>query len=912
MPRWFVPFLLGLAAMAAPAAAVGPYLISDLNTSRAPVTGPVARPGFDGVELDGFLYFAADDGLHGLELWRTDGTSEGTELVRDICPGPCSSAPSSLKVFGDLLGFRATDDLHGHELWVSDGTREGTRMPQDLCPGRCSSNANWLTTVGDRLFFVAYSTEQRPREILGVTDGTAAGTRIVLHPDRYQPIQMIGEFQGRLAFLGPGNAYWSALWLSDGTLEGTSLALDLCTSQECKGWERPIVVGNRIVFWNQLYGPEIWSSDGTAGGTLKIGNASPPFSPDGVTLWQGSLYFATVGGLWRTNGLPEGTLQLRSLSANFGTYASLLLPFDDVLLFVEKSATQGDTLWQTLGTPESTKIVSHPAPNDASAQLGPLTRVGNRVMFPVASEASSEIWETDGTTAGTRRLARVCGEGSPRCRPHETAPVYPVAVRGRYLFGLAEEDYGFELWTADAAGPRLLRDIRRNAGSSRFRSMLVRYGQEPAEPTREVAALGARLVFSGRTAPDKPASLWTSDGSAAGTLEIGPGISWPNGMARIGDRVWLRGSSSPPPGLYGQGLWSTDGTAAGTVGLAPDNLELYSAPGGRPGLVLAGAGDWGVGREPWVSDGTPAGTRLLQDINTQLLYPPFPGDGPIAGSSDAALFTPLVSSVLFAADDGLNGREPWITDGTAAGTRLLLDVNPLFVVVGGEPKPLSSHPGPFVTLRARAFFAADDGAAGRELWSTDGTTAGTARARDLRPGRASSNPRDLVKMGTRLFFLADDGASDALWSVAPAGTVKRVRLLASGQRASSLVAAGNRLFFAVDDPATGPELWTSDGTRPGTRLVREIRPGAHGSYPQELTAVDGLLLFAADDGAHGLEPWVTDGTAAGTRLLADLAPGLDASGPANFTVAGDLVGFDADDGVHGREMWGVRKGDLTP
>jgi ELWxxDGT repeat protein len=910
MPRWFVLFLLGLAVAVAPAAGAGPYLIADLNTSRTTALEPAARPGADGVELGGFLYFAADDGQHGLELWRTDGTAERTELVSDICPGPCSSGPSYLKVFGDLIGFKATDELHGHELWVSDGTREGTRMASDLCPGRCSSSPSRLIAVGDRLFFVANSKEPGGRELLAVTDGTAAGTRIVLHPaDRYWPIRMVGEIQGRLAFIGPGTAYYSALWWSDGTPEGTFKALDLCTSPDCsRGWTNPIVVGNRIVFWGDAYGQEIWSSDGTASGTRKIGNAFLPIASDTV-LWKGSLYFATVGGLWQTDGTREGTRQLRSFPG-WETRAHSPLPFDDVLLFVAGDATEGMTLWQTLGTPESTKLVSDPAPNDKLAQLGPLTRVGDRVLFPVTWLTRSEIWETDGTAAGTRRLASVCGQSSPVCRPGQTAPAFPVAVQGRYLFGLAEEAYGFELWTVDAAGSRLLRDIRRDAGSSRYRWSYIRYDERPLEPAREVAALGTRLIFSARTAPDKMASLWASDGTAAGTLEIGPGISWPSGMVRIGDRLWLRGSTTAPPWFYGKGLWSTDGTAAGTIALVPD-VELSGPPGGRPGLVLAGAGDWDTGREPWVSDGTPGGTRLLYDINTQPEYPPFPGDGPIPGSSDPAQFAPLGGSVLFTADDGLIGREPWITDGTAAGTRLLLDINPLSGGPDGYPYPLSSNPSPFVKLRARTFFAADDGVAGRELWSTDGTTAGTVRARDLLPGPAGSNPRDLVKVRTNLFFLADAGASDALWTVAPAGTVKRVSLLGNDRRASSLVAAGNRLFFVVDSPATGPELWTSDGTRPGTRLVREIRPGALGSYPQELTAVDGLLLFAADDGAHGLEPWVTDGTAAGTRLLADLAPGVGASGPANFTVAGDLVGFDADDGVHGREMWGVRKADLA-
>jgi ELWxxDGT repeat protein len=905
MSRRCALFLLGLAVAATPAAAAGPFLITDLNSGPG-TAGPLpaARPGLDSVELGGFLYFPGEDGMHGRELWRTDGTREGTQLVRDVCPGPCSSQLSSLTAFGNLLAFRATDELHGWELWISDGTRAGTRMLRDQCPGGCSSTVDGLAAFGDRLFFDTHSTRGEYRQQLMVTDGTAAGTRTVLELNQYWPLRAVGEVKGRFAFLGPGAGYFQALWWSDGTPEGTVPVLDLCTSPDCsRSWNRPIVVGDRIVFWDQPSGQEIWSSDGTASGTRKIGDAFPP-PPDGAVLWKSSLYFTNFGGLWRTDGTPEGTRLLRSFTT-WETRVRSILPLDDVLLFTAGDATKGETLWQTQGTPESTRIVSAPALNDALAELGPLTRAGNQALFPIVWPSRSEIWKTDGTAAGTRRLAQLCGGGGgggPLCRQNETAPAYPAAVNGRYLFGLAEATYGFELWTVDASGPRLVRDIQRNAGSSRFRGA----------PAKDVAALGNRLVFSARTDQGAAASLWTSDGTAAGTREIGPDIPWPRGLVQIGDRLWLRGSTVPYSGTDGSGLWSTDGTAAGTIRLAPD-IGFGSLPGGRPGLVLVGGNDGQVGHEPWVSDGTPGGTRLLLDIDTQTEPSLFPG-AELPGSSDPAHFTSLGSSLLFAADDGLAevGRELWTTDGTTAGTRLLADINRTVETDGITSWPGSSAPGPFVRFGDRFFFAADDGIYGRELWKTDGTAAGTVLGRDLRPGAAGSSPRDLATAGGRLYFLADGGASDALWSIAASGQVGRVRLLGFGRRASGLVAAGARVFFVVDNAGTGPELWTSDGTRAGTRLVREIRPGKMGSYPQELTVVGNLLLFAADDGVHGLEPWVTDGTAAGTRLLADLAPGADASAPANFSVAGDLVGFDADDGIHGREMWAVRKGDLRP
>ncbi len=105
--------------------------------------------------LGGHLYFAADDGAHGVELWRTDGTAAGTVLVRDIGLGPISGNPRELVVAKGKLYFTADDTHTGSELWVSDGSAGGTRMVQDIAPHAASSLPADLTLVGDLLYFSA-------------------------------------------------------------------------------------------------------------------------------------------------------------------------------------------------------------------------------------------------------------------------------------------------------------------------------------------------------------------------------------------------------------------------------------------------------------------------------------------------------------------------------------------------------------------------------------------------------------------------------------------------------------------------------------------------------------------------------------------------------------------------------------
>ena len=101
------------------------------------------------------VFFNANDGATGWELWKTDGTEAGTVLVKDIQPGSGSGAPSSLTNFNGYLYFTADDGTHGYELWKTDGTESGTVMVKNIRPGGLGSFPNNLTVVGDFLYFTA-------------------------------------------------------------------------------------------------------------------------------------------------------------------------------------------------------------------------------------------------------------------------------------------------------------------------------------------------------------------------------------------------------------------------------------------------------------------------------------------------------------------------------------------------------------------------------------------------------------------------------------------------------------------------------------------------------------------------------------------------------------------------------------
>jgi ELWxxDGT repeat protein len=105
--------------------------------------------------VNGSVLFSAEDGVHGRELWRTDGTAGGTTLIKDISPGAGSSFPTSLVALGGKFYFAARDGVHGVELWQSDGSDAGTTLVADIAPGARSSSPSGLVAMGSSLYFVA-------------------------------------------------------------------------------------------------------------------------------------------------------------------------------------------------------------------------------------------------------------------------------------------------------------------------------------------------------------------------------------------------------------------------------------------------------------------------------------------------------------------------------------------------------------------------------------------------------------------------------------------------------------------------------------------------------------------------------------------------------------------------------------
>ena len=165
----------------------------------------------------------ADDGVHGPELWKSDGTETGTGLVQDIRPGPNGSSFSwqLTELEGSVL-FQADDGTHGTELWRSDGTEDGTYLLNDLQPGSGSSYPRIIGRAGGLVYFTATYGPYYYDSVLLTSDGTPGSAAFVTELTRLYGATGV-EYAGAFYFTARSWSSALELWKSDGTAGGTVL-----------------------------------------------------------------------------------------------------------------------------------------------------------------------------------------------------------------------------------------------------------------------------------------------------------------------------------------------------------------------------------------------------------------------------------------------------------------------------------------------------------------------------------------------------------------------------------------------------------------------------------------------------------------------------------------------------------------
>jgi len=281
-------------------------------------------------ELNGEFYFQANTAAAGFELWKTNGTPQGTVLVKDINPGTAHAFHyrfADFTAFNGAVYFQANDGTNGYELWKTDGTTEGTALVKDIYPGATGSGPSSYTAFNGALYFHANDGTGRK---LWKTNGTAEGTEKV-----------------------------NDVLLASGS--GTGVLPDSVSRSF------PILNGN--LYFDDINTNEVWQTDGTAAGTVRIGDSTThPWANNlqsGFAVSNNSIYFQAEPDttewnweLFKSDGGP-GMVMVKDINTENGgrrsDYAfSRFASFNGAVYFQSRDNVNQSRFWKTDGSAEGT------------------------------------------------------------------------------------------------------------------------------------------------------------------------------------------------------------------------------------------------------------------------------------------------------------------------------------------------------------------------------------------------------------------------------------------------------------------------------------------------------------------------------------------------------------------------------
>jgi ELWxxDGT repeat protein len=336
-------------------------LIKDINPT--PSQSSFKNSLSNSVLVGDILYFAADDGVNGTELWRTDGTSAGTFLVSNIETNNKSSSPRNLVVAKGTIFFLATTGANGTELWKSDGSDAGTVIVTDL--GKDSLNSTIVSSIS-----------------LNNVNLTA--------------------FKDKVYFNTADGVYES-----DGSSDGTTLILS------ATGAPMSFEVFNDLLYISD--GTKLYTLESGGSPTLLVEEGTKGYSVTGSkmqikTTTQG-LMFTGSNSLWTTTGTLLETRKVfasSTTSPKFDLNRSVSTDTKFFFLYDAKDTKDnfGLQVWVTDGTELGTKLTKQIGNNSLATNYAYLTAINNIAYFRFSNGGANnlELWRTDGTAAGTFNL----------------------------------------------------------------------------------------------------------------------------------------------------------------------------------------------------------------------------------------------------------------------------------------------------------------------------------------------------------------------------------------------------------------------------------------------------------------------------------------------------------------------------
>ncbi|MBK9633694.1 MAG: T9SS type A sorting domain-containing protein [Bacteroidetes bacterium] len=363
-------------------------------------------------------------------------------------------------------------------------------------------------------------------------------------------------------------------------------------------------------------------------------------------------------------------------------------------------------------------------------------------------------------------------------------------------------------------------------------------------------------------------------------------------------------------------LWETDGTTPGTKrvfsfctyngGIDPCysqySFNAYNMPNNK---AIFFVGTPGEDMEPWISDGTPLGTLPITILPGIL---PFNKGMALQGGEV------LNGKLIFGADiNNAVGYEPYLCDGTVTGTTLLKNINQ---TTGNGYHNKHSRPSEFFQFNGKVFFNGNDGIKGEEIWVTDGTSAGTTILIETQPGKTERGDiKRYYPFNSKVIFQANSKAfnlpsknSIYITDGTPAGSSLLKTMDYEFDCFIPKIEYNNLLYFTARSFTKGSELWKTNGTIEGTQKIKTINPVSENEISLDISPfplIANQFYFMAKDGTKN-QLWKSQGTTESTNIVAlsNLLsnPSFDYKIESMIEFNGDLY-FNAEFNEKGFELW---------
>jgi len=415
-----------------------PYLLKDISDNVA-----AGEP--KGLIVVGdYMVFGGDDGIHGRELWSTDGTEEGTIMLADINTSEHGSIAGIVDPnWGSFDGqcyFNAFSNTYGWECWVTDGTINGTRLLQDIALGfEPGCESRFFFKYKDHFYFSATDGG------LWKSDGSDEGTallKIIREGSINSYMRFPILFNDLMYFVVHDGIHGNEYWKTDGTVDGTVMAFDL-NPDDSFAVGYPTVMDNTMYFTGNHpdYGVELFKSDGTAEGTHLV----KEIVEDGHTYFEdfcecgGKLFFVAddfISGreLWVSDGSEEGTYMVKDIREGPDhSHPSDMECMDNKLYFSAIEEQYGGELWVSDGTEEGTHLVIDIGPG-TNSNPDELFAINKTLFFRAHHpEFGVELFESDGTAEGTKVYnIHPTNHSTPRYFSNFKGELYFVAYDGTH------------------------------------------------------------------------------------------------------------------------------------------------------------------------------------------------------------------------------------------------------------------------------------------------------------------------------------------------------------------------------------------------------------------------------------------------------------------------------------------------